>query len=83
MIVDLFAKFLVGIFTGVLGLIPSYSPNFSGLGGSLGNALAGANSFFPMVALGVCIVAVIGLRLFLFLVTLVTWVWDKVPFTFK
>lgn len=83
MIVDTFARFLIGIFNGVLGLIPSYSPNFTGLGGNLGSALAGANSFFPMVTLGICIAAILGLRLFLFSVSLVTWVWSKVPFTFK
>lgn len=83
MITEAIVKFLVSILNGVLGLFPSYSPDFQGFGSGLGGALAGANSVFPVTVLGLCIVSVIGLRVFLLGLTLVTWVWDKIPFTFK
>lgn len=83
MIFDAIVKFIVAVFRGVLGLFPSYSPDFQSFGAGLGSALAGANAVFPVTVLGLCIVSVIGLKVFLLGLTLVTWIWDKVPFKFS
>lgn len=83
MIFDAIVSFIVNVFEGVLGLIPDYSPDFGDVGGALGAGLAGANSLFPVTVLGACIASLIGLRVFMLGLTLVTWVWAKIPFTFK
>lgn len=80
MIFDAIASFLVSIVNGVLGLFPNYSPDFQGIGGGLGSSLAGANAVFPVTVLGLCIVSLIGLRVFMLGLTLVTWIWAKIPF---
>lgn len=82
MIFDGLVNLLMGVLTGVFALLPSYTPDFPSFAG-FGAAIGGANSAFPVVTLGVCILSLLGLQFFLFGVTLVTWIWDKVPFTFK
>lgn len=83
MIFDLIIGVVMGLLTGVLGLLPDYDPNFLGFGSGLGSAIAGANSVFPVVTLGICIAVILGLRMFLLAVAFLVWLWDLVPFTFK
>lgn len=83
MIIDMLVTVAVALVTGLLGLIPEWNPMQSGFGLGLGSAVAGANSLFPAVALGQCILAVLGARMFIFTVQLVAWIWAQVPFTFK
>lgn len=83
MIFDAILALLTGVLTGVLGLFPNYNPDFGGFGSGMGGALAAASNLFPVVTLGVCIVALVACRVFITGVAFVAWVWDKVPFTFK
>lgn len=83
MIFDAVLSFLVNVLEGVLSLIPTFEVDLDGFGSSIGGGVAAANSLFPVVTLGLCIAAAVGLRLFLVFVAFLGWVWDKVPFTFK
>lgn len=79
MVLDFIIGVVVGLLNGVLALIPDFTIGSRGIGSSIGSAAAGANSVFPVVTLGLCIAAVIGLRLFLAVVAFLAWVWDKIP----
>lgn len=83
MIFDAIVILLINVFEGVLGLIPNYSPDFQEVGFTLGVGLAGANALFPVTALGGCMASLIVLRVFLTGLTLLAWVWDKIPFKFS
>lgn len=83
MILDAIIGLVMSVLTGVLGLIPAFTFDLAAAGYNLGAALVGSNAVFPTVTLGLCIVTVIGLRLFIALVAFIAWVWDKIPFTFK
>lgn len=83
MLLDLLVDLLFGLFEGLLAMIPSYTLDASGLGGTLGSALAGANSVFPVTTLGLCIALVIGARVFIAWVAFLAWVWTKIPFLFR
>lgn len=82
MVVDLIVKALMGILNGVLGLIPDFAPSLPALG-SVGSMFAGLNAVFPATTLGICLLAILALELFLAVTSLVTWIWQQVPFTFK
>lgn len=66
---------------GVLSLFPEYSgPDWSGMGGSVGSALAGVNKLIPMVTLGACIAAILALQLFVLLSETIIRIYKLVPF---
>ena len=81
MILDLLVKAVVTIFTGLLGLVPAYSPDstFSTAGASLGATVSAANGVFPVVTLGACIGALVLARLFLVGWELVVFIYDRIP----
>lgn len=82
MIFDLIFAFLRSVVTALLTLIPSYDlpASVSNLGGDLGGAVAGANAFFPVEHVGICIGLVVGVRAFLMLWDVLVWLYDRLPF---
>lgn len=82
MIFDAIIGALISLAAGVLGLFPAYElpASVTDLADTLGSWTATANRFFPMDTLSVAIAAVLGARVFVFLVRVVVWVWDLVPF---
>lgn len=82
MIIDAIVSVVVGIFTGVLGLLPSYElpDSITNLGSSVGEAVGTLNGVFPVGTLGVCIGLMIAARLFLFAFGLAVWVYEHIPF---
>lgn len=82
MITDAIVETLMGVLTGVLGLMPAYSlpAQIDDLGATLGGPVAGINGVFPIVTLGSGLAALIAVRLFLYLVAVVQWVYELVPF---
>lgn len=67
---------------GFIGLFPSYTlpDTVTGVGNQVGEALASANGIFPVVVLGSCIVAMLGLVLFLAAWDAVVFIYDRIPF---
>lgn len=82
MIFDLIFSFLASVLTAFLTLIPAYDlpPEVRNLGADIGGAVAGANAFFPVVHVGICIGLVIAARIFLALWDLLVFIYDRVPF---
>lgn len=84
MILDWIMGALIGLWTGILALFPSYTlpDSVSSVGSSLGASVATINGIFPVVALGGCLVVMIGARLFIVLWAGIAWVYAKIPFKF-
>lgn len=82
MIVDAIIGVLLSLFTGVIGLLPSWQvpSSITDLGGTLGGALSGLNGVFPVGTLGLCLAMMVGCRLFVFAWGLIVWVYRLVPF---
>jgi len=82
MILDALIGLVVGLFTGILGLIPAYSPDarLSSFGTSLGSSVAGLDGVFPVVALGACIGIVLAVRLFIAAWDLLVFLYHAIPF---
>lgn len=84
MILDAIMAILTAVLTGILALLPSYTlpAEFTQVGATLGNALSSAGIYFPVGTLGVCIAAVVGVRVFVSVVAVIGWVYDKIPAKF-
>lgn len=82
MIFDSIVGVLTSVFTGILGLLPAYSlpGNVTALMSNVGSALAGANSVFPVVQLGLCLGVIVAARVFILGWAVVVWLYDKFPF---
>lgn len=81
MILDAIISLAVAAFTAILSLIPSFS--FNGgfeFGELIGTWMSTANGFFPMNTLAMCILAILGVYVFVFAVRVIVFVWDKFPF---
>lgn len=85
MLVDFLIGLVVGIFTGILGLMPAYQlpASITDLGGTIGSSVAAINGVFPVVTLGACLVLMIGARLFIAAWSAIAWAYDKIPFKFS
>lgn len=71
---------MLTVLTGVLGLLPTYSPPaFDGLGTTLGEGLAAANALFPVTTVGVCLGIVFGVRVFLLAWDAIIWLYRLIP----
>jgi hypothetical protein len=83
-ILDLIIKAVVGIFTGILALLPDVTlpSSVTAWSSSIGSGFGAANAFFPLTTLGLCIAAVIAVRLLLSAYSLVVWLYEKIPFKF-
>lgn len=81
MIFDAIIGILTAILTGLLALLPAYvlPADFTEVGATLGSALASAGIYFPVGTLGFCIAAVVGVRVFVSVVGVIAWVYDKIP----
>ncbi|MCW2787148.1 MAG: hypothetical protein JWP74_3665 [Marmoricola sp.] len=66
---------------GLLGLFPAYTlpSSMTSLGSDVGSAVGAANGIFPIVTLGVCLVAVAGVWLFMAAFDLAVWVYELIP----
>lgn len=82
MILDLIVKAAVSLFKALLALFPAYSlpDQVKGLGDTIGSAVAGLNGVVPVVTIGACLAVVLAARVFLFLVGLLVWVYNLIPF---
>lgn len=81
MIFDAIMTVLTGLLTGLLALLPAYvlPSDFEEVGAALGNALSSAGIYFPIGTLGLCIAAVVGARVFVSIVAVIAWVYEKIP----
>lgn len=71
---------MLTVLTGVMGLLPTYSPpSFDGLGTTLGQGLAAANALFPITVLGWCLGVVVGVRVFLLAWDAIIWLYRLIP----
>ena len=83
MIIDLIVQIVLGLLTGVLALIPAYSmPDLSGFGGTLGTNIGALNSYFPVITLGVCLLAIVGARLMVFGFDMAIKIYELIPLKF-
>lgn len=84
MIFDAIIQLVIGIFTGILGLLPGYEvPDFGDFGSMVGSGLGVAGVFFPVPVLGWCLVTILGFRVFMVAWSVVVWIYDKLPFKFS
>lgn len=84
MIVDAIIGVALAVLGGFVALFPSYTlpGSMTGVGSNLGSAVATINGVFPVVTLGICIAAVLGLAVFLAAFNAVVWVYQLVPLKF-
>lgn len=84
MILDAIISVLLTIVGGFIGLFPAYTlpSTVTNMGDALGGALATANGIFPVVVLGGCLAAIVGLMLFMHAVDVIAWVYRLIPLKF-
>lgn len=84
MILDLIVGVLLALVTGIIGLLPSFTlpGSMSDFGTGFGSSLSTLNGLFPVVTLGVCLAAVLGVRLFIAAFNLVVFVYKLIPLKF-
>lgn len=82
MILDAIMGLLVALLTGVVGLLPAWSPpsSITSLGDSIGSAVGSVNGVFPVGTLGACLAIMVGSRLFVFAWGFIVWVYRLIPF---
>lgn len=82
MIIDAIVNGALLVLTGIMSLFPGYTlgGSFTSLGGGLGGSLAQVSGVVPVATIGLCIVALVGVKVFLAGVALVQWVYGLIPF---
>jgi hypothetical protein len=82
MLIDAIVQAGLLVIGGVVGLFPAYTlpTTVTTLGSNLGSAVAGANSIFPVITLGLCLGVALGGILFLALWNVLVLVYDLIPF---
>jgi hypothetical protein len=82
-VVDAIVGLFVGVLRAALGLVPAWAPDPAAIaeaGTTVGGQAAGLNGYFPVQALGIAIVAILGYRLILVVYRVAVHVWELLPF---
>lgn len=81
MIVDFLMKGVIGLLTGVLDLVPSYSlpDSVTGAGATIGGGIGQIDGIIPVVTIGLCLAVILAFRLFLFAWSIIVFVYDRFP----
>lgn len=83
MITDFLVSFVLGLLTGLLSLIPDWSPDLSGLHVAFSEVAAAVqmlNGYFPVDVLGVCVGLLFTVKLAIAAWHGLIFVYDKFPF---
>jgi len=81
MILDAIIGLVVTLLTGLLGMIPAYSlpDSILSAGATIGETVGTINGVVPIVTMGACLAALIGVRMFIWIWQLVVFIYDKIP----
>jgi hypothetical protein len=81
LIIDAIVIALKTVLNGFLALIPEYElPAMGDFGSTLGASVGAINGYFPVVTLGVCLLTILGVRVFIGLFNVLVFVYGLIPF---
>lgn len=82
MLIDAIMSVLIGAFTAILSFLPEYSlpSSIVTAGASLGSSLSTVNGIVPLGTMAACILALLGVKLYLFVWSAVVFIYDRIPF---